>query len=171
MHRAENPGPHPWVVFMWAALAVVVLVTVGIFGAMVAMGKISVGGDSSTSQSAPAPEETGVIDPSYSVLVLNATDSPGLAAAVGDTVIAAGWSAENVTTGNVDDATFEETTIYYASEADREAAVGLAGVLGGVRLEESDFYVAEAEDNTLLLTIVIGADRVPTPDATEPGSE
>lgn len=150
---------------MWAALAVVVLVGAGIFGAMVAMGKISIGADASMSSSTPAPQEAGVIDTSYAVLVLNATDSSGLAAAVGDTVKAAGWPAETVTTGNVDDESFAETTIYYATEDDRAAAVGLAGVVGGARLEQSDFYVAEAGDSARLLTIVIGADRAPTPSA------
>ena len=39
-HRAENPRMRGWVVLLWAALATVVLIAVGIFGTLIASGQI-----------------------------------------------------------------------------------------------------------------------------------
>ncbi len=94
-HRAENPRIRGGLVLLWSVIATVVLVALGVFGTMLATGRISL---------APSPEPTvsgvptvePVIDTSFSVLVLNATPQSGLAAATRDTVIAAGWPADSV---------------------------------------------------------------------------
>ena len=39
-HRAENPRMRGWVVLLWAALATVVLIAIGIFGTLLASGRI-----------------------------------------------------------------------------------------------------------------------------------
>ncbi|MGF3056859.1 LytR C-terminal domain-containing protein [Microbacterium sp. YY-01] len=158
-HRAENPGPRWLSVLLWAIFGFLLLTTIGILAAMVAMGRIAWG--PTEADPVPAPDESSVVDTSYSVLVLNATESDGLAGAVRDTILSAGWQPDAVTAGSVDDKGFADTTVYYAMESDREAAVGLAELIGGAQVEQSSFYADEAGGDGLLLTVVLGADRTP----------
>ncbi|PJI51863.1 hypothetical protein CTI14_52195 [Methylobacterium radiotolerans] len=48
---------------------------------------------------------------------------------------------------------------YYVSAEDEEAAKGLAGVIGGAEVQQSDYYAGQTEDGQKQLTIVIGVDR------------
>jgi hypothetical protein len=157
-HRAENPHMSGWLVFTWAAVATVVLVGAGIFGTLVASGKISLGPSPSPTLVA-APEATPVLDPSYSVLVLNATGQAGLAASVREQVVAAGWTADNVQAGDAGTKGFEKTTVYYALPADEGAAHGLAQAIGGAQVAQSDAYQPANDPEAKQLAIVIGMDR------------
>ncbi|MEV8168596.1 LytR C-terminal domain-containing protein [Microbacterium paraoxydans] len=157
-HRAEAPGMNGWVVLLWSFVAALVLIIAGIFGALVVMGRIDLFPEP-TSSAAPTPEQTGVIDPTYSVLILNATPDSGLDEQMRDTLINAGWAAATVLASDSASDDFETTTVYYVSAEDEEAAKGLAGVIGGAEVQQSDYYAGQTEDGQKQLTIVIGVDR------------
>lgn len=175
-HRAEQPRMRGGVVFFWAALATVILIALGIFATFVVSGRIVLFPEP-TPTPTPTATVTPVVDTSYSVLILNATPETGLATRMKDEVVAAGWPADTVLAGQAGATDFPETTIYYASPADLPAALGLAEVIGGARVEESTVYqptddpATEVDEGaTKQLTIVIGLDRtaagVPTPTPT-----
>ena len=145
-------------VLLWSVVAALVLLVVGIFVALVVMGRIAL---FPTAQEtvAPAPEETGIVDTSYSVMILNATPDDGLDDQMRDELINAGYNAELVfaVDGASDD--FEDTTVYYVEDADADAAAGLADLIGGAIVEQSDYYAAMNDTGQAQLTIVIGLDR------------
>lgn len=156
-HRAENPRMRGWVVLLWAALATVVLIVVGIFGTLLASGRIELA-PTPTPTVAPAPSVTPVVDPAYDVLILNATPEQGLATQMKDVVVAAGWSDDKVTAGEAGSQDFARTTVFYVAAADEAAAAGLAELIGGAAIEQSDAYPAASAD-VPQLTVVIGLDR------------
>ncbi|MBB2975018.1 hypothetical protein FHX49_000559 [Microbacterium endophyticum] len=166
-HRAENPRMRGWLVFIWALVATVVLTVVGIFASMMISGRIDLfpTADPTVSQSAGVEP---VVDASYTVLVLNATDETGLGTAVRDEIIAAdvGWTGDTVLAANAASTDFEQTTVYYAYPEDEAAAMGLAQLLGDVPVVQSDAYLQteQSEDGsqTRQLTVVVGADRATT---------
>lgn len=163
-HRAENPRLRAGVLLFWSAVAVLVLVAVGIFGTLLVTGRISL--FPTASSSAPAAEApvdaAPVVDTSYPVLILNATTERGLANSVADVVVGAGWNAETVDAGEAGSRDFPATTVYYLTADDEGAARGLAEVIGGADVELSDAYPGPVNaDGTpgKQLTIVLGADR------------
>ncbi|MBD3942773.1 LytR C-terminal domain-containing protein [Microbacterium sp. NEAU-LLC] len=156
-HRAENPRMRGWVVLLWAALATVVLIAVGIFGTLIASGRIDLA-PTPTPTVAPAPEVTPVKDTTYQVQILNATPEEGLATQMKDTVVNAGWAEDAVAAGGAGSQDFPTTTVFYSDPADAAAAAGLAEVIGGAATEQSDAYPAPSAD-VKQLTIVIGLDR------------
>lgn len=177
-HRAENPRMRGWVVFLWAVLATIVLVAVGIFGTLIASGRVVL---FPTPEPTPTPIETvaPVVDTSYSVIVLNATPETGLATQLRDQIIAAGWAADSVNAGQAGSTDFAETTVYYAYPEDEAAARGLAEtVLGGAQVAQSDVYQPQDDPNTgdidesqtKQLVVVIGLDRTSSPPSPSPTS-
>ncbi|MGC0370180.1 LytR C-terminal domain-containing protein [Microbacterium sp. SLBN-111] len=171
-HRAQRPRSRGWAVFFWALLATVVLIIVGVFGVLVASGRISLGGEA---EPTPTPTETtpAAIDTSYSVLVLNGTADAGLAGNLRDQIVALGWSGDAVQTGDSDTTDFATTTVYYRGPEDEQAARGLADAIGGAEIAQSDFLQPTDDPNTSgdesaekRLVVVIGLDRAggqPTP--------
>lgn len=165
-----------WVVFLWALLATIVLIAVGIFGSLVVSGRITLFPEP-TPTPTPTPVVTPVVDFSYEVLVMNATPESGLATRTRDLIITAGWPADLVTAGEAGVTDFAETTIYYVFPEDEAAAAGLAGVIGGATLTQSDFYQVEDDPATTdvdesaakQLTVVLGMDRVQAPAPTPTG--
>ncbi|QEW03821.1 LytR C-terminal domain-containing protein [Microbacterium lushaniae] len=169
-HRAENPRMRGGMVFLWAAVATVVLVAAGIFGSLVMSGRISLAPEP-VPTTEPVPVVEPVVDTTFPVLVLNATPQEGLATQVREDVIAAGWSADAVTAGAAGATDFPTTTVYYAIEDDEAAALGLAETIGGAEIALSDQYLppddpeTEDDDARRQLTVVIGLDRAETPAA------
>ncbi|MDN8549147.1 LytR C-terminal domain-containing protein [Microbacterium sp. NM3R9] len=163
-HRAENPRLRAGLLLFWSAVAVLVLIAVGILGTLLISGRLSLfpsGADSAPAAEAPV-EAAPVVDTSYPVLILNATAERGLANSIAETVIAAGWSTESVNAGEAGSQDFATTTIYYPSAEDEGAARGLAEVIGGASLELSDAYPGpvDADGNPgTQLTVVVGLDR------------
>ena len=173
-HRAENPRLRPGVIVLWALVATILLVGIGIFGSLIASGRITL-----TPAATPTPTATAVteavVDTSFSVNVLNATGESGLATTMKDQIVAAGWNADSVLPSQAATSDFPETTVYYAFPADEGAARGLAEVIGGANVALSDVYqpVDDAEtadvdeSQSKVLTVVIGLDRTaagaPTP--------
>ena len=157
-----------WVVLLWAVLATIVLIAVGIFGTLIASGRITL-----VPEPVPVvtPEETvaPVVDFSYSVVILNATPEDGLATQMKDVVVAAGWPIDNVLASEAGSDDFPETTVYYLTPEDEAAAAGLAGVIGGAKIAQSDVY-QPADPESKQLTIVIGLDRTAAAPSATPTS-
>ena len=154
-----------WIVLLWSVVAALVLIVAGIFVALVMMGRITlfpVAEDSA----APLPEETGVVDTSYSVLILNATAEEGLEEQVRETLINAQWPDELISYGPAGQQDFAETTVYYVADDEREAALGLADLIGGALVDQSDIYADPNDPEQKQLVVVIGLDR----SSTQPGS-
>ena len=160
-HRAENPHMRGWVIFLWAAVATIVLIALGIFGTLVASGRVTLF-PTPTPSATPAPVVTPVVDTSYNVSILNATPEEGLATQVKDVVVQSGWASDAVLAGGAGSTDFPQTTVYYLLPADEPAALGLAQVIGGARVEQSDVY-QPLEPDAKQLTVVIGLDRTSTP--------
>lgn len=166
-HRAENPRMRGGVVFLWAALATVVLIVLGIFGSLLVSGRIELF-PTPTPTPTPTPEVSPVVDTGFDVLILNATPEEGLAVQLKDVVVAAGWVADAVDAGSAGSQDFQTTTIYYARPEDEAAAKGLAGVIGGARTELSEAYQPADDPDLRQLTIVIGLDRTANPPDPSP---
>ena len=156
-----------WVVFLWAALATIVLVALGIFGTLLVTGRVALF-PSPEPTVTPLPIVTPVVDPTYEVLVLNATPEPGLATQMKDVVVAAGWAEDTVLASEAGSTDFPETTIYYYLPTDEAAAAGLSEVIGGAKLEQSDVYQPADDPEARQLTVVIGLDRTSTPPTETP---
>lgn len=165
-HRAENPRIRGWVVFLWALVATIVLVTVGIFGTLVASGRVTLF-PTPTPSATPTPTVTPVLDTTYSVLVLNATGQSGLATQTKDVIVAAGWDPTKVLASEAGQDDFPVTTVYYPYPEAQSAAAGLADAIGGARIQLSDVYQPEGQPDAAQLAVVLGLDRVPGSD-TEP---
>lgn len=173
VHRAENPRLRGGVVIMWSAIATILLIAVGVFGTMLATGRISPGSEA-PAPGVEAPAVEAVVDTSFPVLVLNATGEAGLAGTVSNTIVAAGWSPDDVIAGEASRDDFETTTVYYPAAEDEGAARGLADVIGGAQVELSDSYqptddpeTTDVDESTMpQLVVVLGLDSVPGDDAT-----
>lgn len=165
------------VVTLWAVVVTIVLIAAGIFGSLVLSGRIVLV-PSATPTPSPTPEVTPVVDMSFSVLVLNATPETGLATTMKDELIAKGWNSDLVNASSASATDFRQTTVYYAFPGDEAAAKGLAELIGGAEVAQSDLYqpVDDAgttdvdESQAKQLTIVIGLDRTaagaPSPTST-----
>lgn len=147
-----------WVVLLWSFVAALVLIIAGIFGSLVVMGRVSLFPEA-VPTSAPTPQETGILDPSISVMILNGTPDEGLDTQMRDTLINNGWAADNVFAGDSSSKDFATTTVFYVEEADELAAVGVADLLGGAAVQQSDYYSGQTEDGQKQFTVVIGLDR------------
>jgi len=150
-----------WVVLLWSFVAALVLIIGGIFGSLVVMGRITLFPEAVPTV-APTPEETGVVDTAYSVMILNATPDEGLDAQMRDTLLNSGWPADTVYASDSASNDFATTTVYYIAEEDELAAIGLARLIGGAEVQQDDFYAALNETDQKQLTIVIGLDRSAT---------
>ena len=153
------------IVLLWSVLATIALVAIGVFGTLIATGRVTL---------FPAPTPTAtvavtagpVLDTAYKVTVLNATSQWGLAGAMADELVAAGWAADDVTAGEAG-SEFATTTVFYSDVADEGAARGLAQAIGGAAVELSDAYAGLAGDESVKqLVVVIGADRTDAGAAT-----
>lgn len=147
-----------WVVLLWSFVAALVLIIGGIFGSLVVMGRISLFPEAVPTPT-PTPVETGVVDTSYSVVILNATPDVGLDTQMRDVLINSGWAADVVFASDSTSQDFSTTTVYYIDAADELAAIGLANLIGGAEVEQSDFYADQNTTDQKQLTVVIGLDR------------
>jgi len=147
-----------WVVLLWSFVAALVLIIAGIFGSLVVMGRVSLFPEAAPS-SVPTPVETGIVDPTISVVVLNGTPDEGLDTQMRETLINNGWAADTVFAGDSSSTDFAATTVFYVNEEDELAAIGLANLLGGAAVQQSDYYSGETEDGQKQFTVVIGLDR------------
>ncbi|UUT35010.1 LytR C-terminal domain-containing protein [Microbacterium elymi] len=142
-HRAENPRLHAGAVIAWGAIATIVLIALGVFGTMLATGRLGPGATTAPT-AAPTPSVTPVVDTGYSILILNATGVAGQATTAKNAVVHAGWAAGSVSPGEAG-STYPTTTVYYVLPEDAAAAAGLAEVVGGAAVVQSDKYQATGD--------------------------
>jgi hypothetical protein len=141
------------VTFAWAALATGVLVGAGVLGLSVIERGVASTGDSSTTASAVAAAPAATIDPTASVVVLNATKTTGLAARAASSAKGDGWKVSS--TANADSTDVKLSTVYFGKKSQQGAALGLAKSLGIGRTQQSDRFDVQG---TSRLTVVLGAD-------------
>lgn len=163
-HRAPVRPGRGWFVFLWAALATVVLVAAGILGLTLLGDRVTFVDSSTPSATEPAQTDTpaavATIDPDSMVTVLNGTDTRGLATEAIEELNEAGWT-QSITPGNASATDVETTTVYYEDPTQEGAARGLAEALGVGSIQLSTQFqipVGEGEDPVLQLTVVLGAD-------------
>lgn len=166
-HRAENPRLRRGLVFLWSAVAVVVLVAVGIFSTLAVSGRLTPSAPVATTTRAvtPTPTVTPVLDTSYSVLILNATGKAGLATATKAELVRAGWQPDLVSPGDAG-SIYPTTTVYYAVATDASAAAGLAKLVHAEAIVASDKYQPAGDPEAKQLTLVLGTGRIATPSPT-----
>jgi hypothetical protein len=157
-HRAEAPGMNGWLVLLWAFVSALVLIVAGIFVALLMMGRITLF-PAPEATVEPTPEATGVVDMTYSVWILNATPEEGLDAQMRETLINAQWPNALISYGAASQQDFAETTVYYDTADAELAAIGLADLIGGAHVEQSDVYADPSNPEQKQLVIVIGLDR------------
>lgn len=167
-HRAENPGMHGWFVLLWAAVATAVLIAVGIFAAMLAMGKISFDAGPTPTATPTVTVTKPALDTSYAVFVLNGTTATGLAASTRDALVTAGFPAAAVATADANEQTFPKTTVYFKAAADKSAAEALATLIGATQVAQSDRYGNDVVPDQKQLTVVLGLDLAKNAPTTEP---
>ncbi|MBG6239169.1 hypothetical protein IWX78_002148 [Mycetocola sp. CAN_C7] len=163
-HRAPLRPGRRWMIVLWSALAVVVLVAGGILGLNLLGDRIDFVDTSTPVPSAAEPTETPTaaptIDPDSMVTVLNGTETRGLATAAIEKLNAAGWT-QSITPGSASASDVESTTVYYEDPSQEGAARGLAEALGIGNIGLSTQFqipVGEGEEPILQLTVVLGSD-------------
>jgi len=157
-HRAENPRLRGGLVLLWSAVATVALIAIGIFGTLVATGRV-VPFPAPSGSPAPVATAEPTIDTGYTVLVLNATGERGLANLVRDEILDAGWAGDAVLASEAGADDFELTTVYYPTAEDEGAARGVAQLVGATRLVLDDAYQPADDPDARQLAVVIGLDR------------
>lgn len=163
-HRAPVGPGRGWRLFLWAAVATIILVAAGILGLTLLGDRVSFVDTSTPTASESAPDETptpvATIDPDSMVTVLNGTSTKGLATEAIEDLNAAGWT-QSITPGNASATDVETTTVYYEDPSQEGAARGLAEALGLGSIQLSTQFqipVDDGEDPVLQLTVVLGAD-------------
>lgn len=151
-HRVAGRARRAWRYVLVGAIATVVLVTAGV----VYVNSIGSGSGLPLQNDPPSQTEDRVvpqIDPTATVVVLNGTPTPNLAAGVDEVITLNAWGSiifsDNAATRDV-----QISAVFYADEADLPAAEGLAQQLGGVSTYQSDGY---AEYGARLI-VLLGAD-------------
>jgi hypothetical protein len=153
-HRAPARRGRGIVTFGWAALATGVLVGAGVFGlSVIERGVATTGGGTSTSASVSSAAPAATIDPTATVVVLNATKTSGLAASAAATAKGHGWKISS--TANADTQNVKVSTVYYGDKASQGAALGLAKSLGIGHTQQSTRFDVQGKTR---LTVVLGSD-------------
>lgn len=173
-HRGMHRRGRGWIAFAWAALATGVLVGIGVLVLALLNGSYSFTGDSSSAPSASASSsaspssssspsdgsssssssEAAAATPSdqgsTTLVVLNGTSTPGLAASGTSKLTAAGWKVTS--SGNAGTTGTASTIVYYQQESQVALAKGIAQSLGVTAVEQSAAF-PNAD-----ISVVLGAD-------------
>lgn len=173
-HRGMHRRGRGWVAFAWAALATGVLVGIGVLVLALLNSSFSFTDDSSSAPSASASSsassssssapsdgsssssssEAAAASPSdqgsTTLVVLNGTSTPGLAASGTSKLTAAGWKVTS--SGNAGSTGTASTIVYYQQESQAALAKGIAQSLGVAAVEQSAAF-PNAD-----ISVVLGAD-------------
>lgn len=155
-HRAEQPRMRGLVVFLWAALAAIVLFVAGLLIVLAIMGRGPFAG--SAIDSNPTSSIEPRLDTSYSVLVLNATPDESRTETVRSELIAAGWDESSIVVSDASERDFKETTIYYALVGDAPVAEAVRDLVDGAVIVMDNTYQPADSEDAKQITIVIGLD-------------
>lgn len=137
-HRVTGRPRRFWAYFLTALIAIVALTVAGIL-----VLNFSDRSFFRSDQAGPAPTHvervTPQIDPSATVVVLNGTPTPNLAAGVDHVITQNQWGtilfSDDAATNDV-----AISAVFYSSPEDEAAAAGLAAKLGGVSTYQTDDY-------------------------------
>ena len=154
-HRAPEKKGRRWIAVGWIFGATAVLVVAGIVGLAVLDQRLNISLPGvTTTETAAEAESTpaATIDPSLSVTVLNGTPQSGTAAAVGETLTAAGWQVGATANASTTDVT--ETIVYYADPALEGAARGVSEALAASEVLLAQDFADSGAD----LTVIVGSD-------------
>lgn len=163
-HRAPAERGRKWIAVAWAALATVALVVVGLFTLSLLNPDLDLPGQGSQAgvpgagtddPPAGAPQAEPMLDPTLPITVLNGTGAAGLAAEVGDALVAQGWDGAAQDVGsrvNADIDDVQTTVVFYNDPAHEGAARMLLENLGVGELRLSNDYPASP------VVVLIGAD-------------
>jgi hypothetical protein len=157
-HRAPEKKGRGWIVFAWAALATVILVSVGMF-VLSAAGKSSLPFLSSsavTPSATPSAVQTVApkLDPTVPITVLNGTETTNLANSAADYLVTKGWTGAGLDVGaraNATDQHIAKTVVYYTTATDEAAARELVKDLGTGTVLLSNAFPDP-------ITVVLGSD-------------
>lgn len=158
-HRAPKRRGRGWIAFAWAALATGLIVAVAVVAMFVINDSVSFenpfGGEEAVPSETipPTPTVEPTVDPAANVVVLNGTETDGLATSVGDLLASQGWTVG--TRGNAATTDVAATTVYYSDAAQEGAAKGLVQGLGIGTIVLSDAFVVPDQ---VRLVVVVGAD-------------
>lgn len=152
-HRAPARRAGGFVTFAWAALATGALVGAGVLGLGAIERGVSATGRTAAATTSAAAQPAATVDPDAAVVLLNATTTNGLAAKASGQARADGWTVSSM--ANADAQDVKRSTVYYATEAQRGAALGLAKSLGISRTQQSDRFEVQGRSR---LTVVLGSD-------------
>jgi len=160
-HRAPKKRGRGWIAFAWAALFTGLIVAVGVAAMFVINDRVSFDNPFTAQPVAETPiiEEPVVeptLDPAVEVVVLNGTQTDGLAGQVGDLLVSQGWTVGTRTNA---EAEISETTVYYSDAGHEGAALGVVAALGMGRIQLSDAFVIEGLPPRIV--VGIGADFAP----------
>ncbi len=169
-HRGPPRRGAAWIAFAWAALATGLLVLGGLYGLSRVNPDISFelpafgGGEEPGTEQTTAPPVEPITDPalvdptlavSFSILNASPTEEQQLAAQT--QLQTAGWSEQQISSGNASSRDVEYTAIYFNGAQYEGVARGIAEILGTdlSLVRNSDAYFGAP------ITIVLGADYAP----------
>lgn len=145
------------VVFLWSALATILLTVGGILGLLFMMQTRAEPVPEASAAATSAPAQTP--DANYEAFIFNATSDDSRGEAMKAQLEALGWPADRVHLPASDDHDYPQTALVYASEEDAEYARTLAGALGIETVEQSDAYAGLAtEPGFRSIAIILGND-------------
>ncbi|MFC7766155.1 LytR C-terminal domain-containing protein [Leucobacter soli] len=151
-HRLVIRPRRFWQYLVAALVGVAVLTAAGIFAVQNIGSSVTEIFDGE-SPAAPVEQVQAEVDPEATVAVLNGTTEEGLQDAVAEAIAEGEWG----TIGFTDIAATDDVAIsavFFATEADEPAALGLAKQLGGVSTYQSDDYAKYG----VQLVVLLGAD-------------
>lgn len=163
-HRAPRARGRGWIAVAWGLLASGVLVIGGLFGLSLVSDSVTFeipGLAEPEPMPTPTPTPTSTAEPvadptsvelpvGFTITVLNATPSSGLAQQGGAELTEAGWPVGTTTRAAQDD--FPDTVVYYSDPANEGLARGIAQQLRVAEIELSDAFPGAP------VTVVLGAD-------------
>ncbi|MGG7465656.1 LytR C-terminal domain-containing protein [Plantibacter sp. YIM 135347] len=168
-HRAPAPKGRGWIAFLWAVVAVLVLVGIGTVALFTLNNKVDFFPQPTNSASesetpTPTPTEAApVVDTEANILVLNGTETAGLAGQASEALAAAGFT-QAISTSDASTSDVAQSGIYYQDPSQEGAARAMSAALGGMKIELSQQYAIPAEEGEtplLRIVVVLGADYTP----------
>ncbi|QTX03991.1 LytR C-terminal domain-containing protein [Agromyces archimandritae] len=141
-----------WVGFVWAAAATVVLAGAGIVAVMMFNDRLDIAEPSAASTGSPSPTVEPTIDAAVPVIVLNGTETAGLAAQAAEVLGGSGITIAS--TANADESDIAETVVYYVRPELEGAARGVAGLLPESEVKHAESFAEMGAE----IVVVLGGD-------------
>ncbi len=154
VHRLIGKPRRFWIYLVSALLGVALLTGAGIVFVQMSGSSIVDWSEEEVGPIAPvAPKVKAELDPEAPVVVLNGTSMPGFGAIVDGIITSNAWGLI-LFSGEAASNDVQISAVFYSSEADEAAALGLAKELGGV----GTFQSSEYDQYGARLVVLLGAD-------------